>query len=587
MADDIQAQLKKAAQASSYDDARPTAIPSEMIKNEELTGSQPSRSAQGAVNSSILQKQLQNIQEGIAEKDIAREARETGMKYISLKQIPLRSDTLHFLTREEVERGELAVFNKVGNVLHVACVKPDTTETQNIIQSLERKNLTTVLYLCSKESIEHALNVYAVGEATKKVELSSTLGENIPQMDASGQFDTQKLREHLVSLTTSTEILNYIHLLATQFGSSDIHIEPTEKNVVLRFRVDGILRTILNFGTEIFKKIIVQIKHDAGLKINVDTIPQDGEYAFKYENRNVRVRVSTLPTDHGESVTLRLLDSERALTDFDALGFEDGNLLTLQNALRASYGMILVTGPTGSGKTTTLYTSLRHLSTSENKVITLEDPMEYSLSGIVQSEVHPEDGYTFETGLKSILRQDPDVIMIGEIRDFPSAETAAQSALTGHVVLSTLHTNTALEAIPRLLNIGLKPFVLAPALHTIVAQRLIRVLDDSTKFERDLTDSEKKEIEAALPRIQKIRPNGNYTMPTKVFDAKGFKGRTVITEVIGLDEELKNLIAENVSPHEFEQKVIQDKNVLFMKEDGIIKVLEGKTTLAEVLRVVG
>lgn len=570
MADDIQSQIKSVAGAS---------------------GAGATSSGTGG---SVLQKQLKNIHQEIAEKNIAREAKEGGMNYISLLEIPLRTDVLHVLTREQIQDAQAVIFQKVGKELHLACVNPKLDATKNIVQFLEKNGYKVKSFLCSKEGIEHALSQYSVGDAQKKIEIKSELSEDTISQLSRENVDFEQLGE-IIKTMSAAEALNYIQLMAVQVGSSDVHIEPLEDKVVLRFRMDGILRNIFSLERKQYEQIATQVKHSAGVKINVRDVPQDGEYGFVYKNRKIRVRMSTLPTEQGESIVLRVLDSKSALADFEQLGFDEGNMNVLQKALRASYGMILVTGPTGSGKTTTLYTSLRHINSSEKKVITLEDPMEYELGGIIQSEVHPDSGYTFKDGLKAILRQDPDVIMIGEIRDLASAQTAAQSALTGHVVLSTLHTNSALESIPRLVNMGVKPFVLAPALHAVMAQRLVRVLCEKCKKERDLTDSEQKEISSHIERIQKIRPNGGYQMPSKVFDAAGcdacrhtgFSGRLALTEILMLDDELKTLISSDVSPEEFYQKVLSTKDMLFMKEDGIIKVLQGKTTLAEVLRSVG
>ncbi len=570
MADDIQSQIRDATKIAS---------------------SAPAGSGTGQ---GTLAKQLANIHQEIAEKDIAREAKDLGYNYVSLPLIPLRGDVIRILTREQVESAQVAVFSKSGNSLHVACVDPKSPETQKILQELTARGFTAEIFMCSREGITHVLKQYDVGVAGKTIELKSALGEEAISLTKSASVDFTKLAEQMKNLTIA-EALNFIQLLSIQLRASDVHIEPTEKGAVLRYRIDGLLRDAFTFDRNRYEQIVVQIKHSAGVKINVKNIPQDGEYNFLYQDRKIRVRMSTLPTELGESVVLRVLDSSSVLIDFEQLGFEKGNLLVLEEALGIPYGMILVTGPTGSGKTTTLYTCLRHLSKPEKKVITLEDPMEYELAGIVQSEVHPDEGYNFNDGLRAILRQDPDVIMIGEIRDKSSAQTACQSALTGHVVLSTLHTNSALESIARLVDMGVKPFVLAPAIHTVMAQRLVRVLCEKCKAERPISESEKREISSHIERIQKIRPQSSYVVPEKVFDAhgcdacrnSGFSGRLAITEIISTDDDLKNAILSNMSLHDLVSKVTLEKNMLFMIEDGIIKVLEGKTSLAEVMRAVG
>lgn len=569
MADDIQSQIKKASEA-------------------------PVKKKSASSEGNILHKQLANIEQEMAEKGIAREAKEKGENYISLSTVPLQMDVLHLLTRDEIMSSKVVPFHKVGNELHIAMLDPLTSEAKKVFEKLQAQGFVLKPFLCSKQGIERALASYDIGDTGKKIVLEKSLAQEMISKEGTIGVDFEALKKKIL-IVSAAEALQLIHIAAMQVKSSDIHIQPTEGKAIVRFRMDGILKTVFEIPAQRFDEIAVQIKHNAGVKINVKNIPQDGEYSFDYEDRSVRVRMSTLPTEYGESIVFRLLDATLALTTFDALGFEQGNLFDFQKALRISYGMVLVTGPTGSGKTTTLYTALRSMASTENKVITLEDPMEYAFPDIVQSQVHPDAGYTFDQGLRAILRQDPDIIMIGEIRDYTSAETATQAALTGHTVLSTLHTNSALEAITRLLNMGVKPFVLAPALHTILGQRLVRLLCPHCKKEREISASEKQEIESALPRILRVRPDSGASVPTKVFDKvgcdschhSGYMGRTAITEVLVIDDEIRALIVSMASSDMIAKKILNERPMLLMKEDGILKTINGVTTLSEVLRVIG
>jgi len=315
-------------------------------------------------------------------------------------------------------------------------------------------------------------------------------------------------------------------------------------------------------------------------------MPQDGQYSFLVNDRQINVRVSTLPTHYGEATVMRLLDSDQANVTFDALGFEGSALERIKEATRLSHGMVLVTGPTGSGKTTTLYSMLRCIDTKAKKVITLEDPIEYNLPGISQSQVEEEKGYTFATGLRSILRQDPDVIMVGEVRDVETAETAVQASLTGHLVFSTLHTNSAIESIPRLLNMGVRSFVLAPALNLIVAQRLVRKLCPACSMTSAITEAEKSTISETLDSLQK-RGIAVPALPTELKHPKGcpvcsdtgFKDQVAIAEVLPFDQNLRDLILSNAPMPQVYDYIEKNLKMTSVREDGVL------TTLEEVDRV--
>jgi type II secretory ATPase GspE/PulE/Tfp pilus assembly ATPase PilB-like protein len=379
---------------------------------------------------------------------------------------------------------------------------------------------------------------------------------------------------------------------ALRAGSSDIHLEAEDKYVRARFRVDGLLHEVFRIDKSIWANLSNQFKYQSKLKVNISNIPQDGRFNFQVNDRKIDVRVSVLPTEFGESFVMRLLDSGRHLVTFEELGYSGQYLQKIQKLTELSHGMILMTGPTGSGKTTSLYTMLAKFNDPQAKIITLEDPIEYHLEGISQSQINEKGGYTFASGLRSILRQDPEVIMIGEIRDLETAETAAQAALTGHVLLSTLHTNSAIETIPRLANIGLPAFMVAPALHAIIAQRLARRICPSCQEQKPIPSAQLDEIKKIVETIKSIRPSEPLVIPETLPVASGcdicshtgYKGRVAVVEMLEVDFEMKDLIMNKASL----TKIIESarrRGMITMHEDGILKVIQGITTLEEVHRV--
>jgi type II secretory ATPase GspE/PulE/Tfp pilus assembly ATPase PilB-like protein len=375
-------------------------------------------------------------------------------------------------------------------------------------------------------------------------------------------------------------------------GSSDIHLEAEDKYVRARFRIDGLLHEVFRIEKSFWYNISNQLKYQSKLRVNVSNVPQDGRFDFAINDRKIDVRVSVLPTEFGESFVMRLLDSGRHLVSFEELGYSGQYLQKIENLTKITHGMILMTGPTGSGKTTSLYTMLSKFNKPESKIITLEDPIEYHLEGISQSQINEKGGYNFSSGLRSILRQDPEVIMIGEIRDLETAETAAQAALTGHVLLSTLHTNSAIETIPRLINIGLPPFMIAPSLHTVIAQRLARRICPNCQVQKPIPASELEELKRVVESIKLVRPSENIVIPETLPEAlgcdicshSGYKGRVTIVEMLEVDFEMKDLILNKASTTKMIE-ASRRKGMITMKEDGILKVLQGITTLEEVHRV--
>lgn len=386
------------------------------------------------------------------------------------------------------------------------------------------------------------------------------------------------------------DTLRDITIWALVLWSSDIHYEVFEDYVVVRFRIDGVLVDIFRISYKEYKLILERLKYSSGLKLNITDIPQDGKYSMIIENRDIDVRISTLPVWDAENVVCRILDNTNAVIDFDELWFFWTTKRILEKAISKKNGMVLVTGPTGSWKTTTLYTILSELNTRDKKIITLEDPIEYSMDWVIQSEVNEKKWYTFHNWLRAILRQDPDIIMVWEIRDKETLETATQASLTGHLVFSTLHTKSAADTLDRIINMGIKSYIIASALDTIIAQRLVRKICSHCKVEKEKTPEEQAIIESMMKDIgMSIRPAKNI----KLYEWWGcekcnhswYSWRIWIYEIISLTTKLRDMIREWATTEEIIEEA-RNGDLITIKEDWILKALKGYTTIQEILRVI-
>lgn len=416
--------------------------------------------------------------------------------------------------------------------------------------------------------------------------VSNSIEEIIKDLEKTGLGFVPQERLDLVKLQRIAEeppiikLVNLILAQALKDNASDIHIEPEEEKTKVRLRIDGVLHTLIYFPRRMELPIIPRLKVISGLDIVERRKPQDGRFRVRVEDREVDLRISTLPVAFGEKVVVRLLDRSTAFVSLDKLGFSSEILEKFKPLINKPYGIILVTGPTGSGKTSTLYATLTKLNSEERNIITLENPREYLLEGINQAEVNPEIGFTFANGLRAILRQDPNIIMVGEIRDFETAEIAIRAALTGHLVLSTLHTNDAAGAITRLLDIGIEPFLISASVIGVLAQRLVRVICTNCKEEYTPTDDICEKI--GLNRDKKVvlyRGKGCL-----ICRRTGYRGRIGIFELITMDNNLRELIAKHLPTVEIKQAA-KKTGMKTLQEDGYDKALKGLTTLEEVLRV--
>ncbi len=534
------------------------------------------------------------------EEDVSRIlAGRYGYNYLDLNAVPINNDALRIINEEEARSSNVAIFDMVSKKLKVAIISPKDEKTVAVINKLSTDGYFPVINMVSKRSLEKAWARY------KDLSYSSesTAGtfdiagdQVIAMMDKIKHIaDITKLTNDLLGVKQTYRISKIMEIMlagALALGASDIHLEPEEVEVRMRFRIDGVLLDAFNFDKNTYTLMLSRIKLLSGLKLNVKDEAQDGRFSIKIKDNNIEIRTSLLPGAYNESIVMRLLNPKSIAVSLEDLGIEKRTLDVLLEQINKPNGMLLITGPTGSGKTTTLYAFIKKIYSPDVKILTIEDPIEYHLDGIVQTQVEEEKGYTFLAGLRAAMRQDPDVIMVGEIRDPETAGTAIQAALTGHLVFSTLHTNSAAGAYPRLIDLGVNPKTIPSAMNASMAQRLLRKLCMYCKKERDPSEKERKIIDSTLATItDKTYLEGIQT--TKVFDAvgcdkcnsTGYKGRIAIVEAILSTKEIEEAIVNNASDREIKE-VARMQNILDMKEDGILKVLKGISSIDELGRVI-
>jgi len=518
------------------------------------------------------------------------------LPYISLQAFPIGPEVISLIPEETAREHKIIVFFRLDREMRVAVVDPDEPAIHDIMAQLQHdhEDVHIELYMISQHSFDFAVQLYRSVSKIKKVQLNVQItADQLKQFRA--ELTSAQIFEQRLPTVNMTEAFAMIISMALNAGSSDIHIEAEEKDVAIRFRIDGVLVVFARLPQTMWKRLISRIKTVSGLKINVTEIPQDGRITIEMEGDNsLDIRVSTLPSAFGESVVFRLLTSSAIGLSFDELGMRPPVYAKLKAEIEKPNGMIITTGPTGSGKTTTLYAILNTLNSPDNKIITLENPIEYKLKGIVQSQIDHSKNYTFSLGLRAILRQDPDIIMVGEIRDFETAQTAIDAALTGHLMLSTIHTNDASGAVPRFLGMGVQGIFLAPALNAIIGQRLVRRICGKCKQTYTPPAEEVTRMKEWLDRIPEnsgeTKPDvSNVTFYKGVgCDAcnnTGYKGRVGIYEVFTMSAEVEQqILSGRVS--EFQMKeILHRAGMVTMGQDGMLKVLEGLTTLDEVFRV--
>lgn len=514
------------------------------------------------------------------------------LKKIKAEEVP--SAVLELIPEEAVANYKMAAIAKNDKFVLIGMVYPEDIGAQNALRFLaNQEKFTYQTCLITLSNLDALLKQQKnIGVETKKAleELNKERGEMFGNLDkkvAGGPI----MVEEAPIIKMVLVILSH----AIEGNASDIHIEPGREKLTIRFRLNGILHPSLFLPLRVHPSIVARIKILSGLKIDENRVPQDGRFSAKINNKEIDFRVATFPTLYGEKVELRVLDPSAGLRSFDELGLKGRSLEVIKEAIKKPYGMILFTGPTGSGKTTTQYAILRILNNDAVNIVTVEDPIEYSIAGVNQSQVKPEIGYTFAQGLRQILRQDPNIIMVGEIRDGETADLAVNAALTGHIVLSTLHTNSSVGVVPRLVDMGIRPFLIPSVLRIVISQRLIRTLCPKCKIK---IKPNEKVANFLIEKIKGLPPSAKKDLkipePFSIYGAKGceecgftgYKGRAGLYEVLSMTEEIAQLILSGAGEGPI-LKTAQKQGMLTMEQEGVLKVLNGDTTIEESTRVMG
>lgn len=525
-----------------------------------------------------------------------RLADKMSIPYADLSSFNVEKEALEVLDETAARHGGLAIMSKIGAHLKVAVKNPKNPQTMLTIENLKNKGFIVDIFLVSQSSLEKIWKSFAFLPQDKDISGSIDITpENLERLQEMIKYvDDFKDIYMRAALKNVTALLELLIAGALSLESSDIHIEPQEEKAVIRFRIDGVLQEIAYLDKKMYKLMNSRLKLLSGMKININDSPQDGRFSITSSNASIEVRTSALPGPNGESLVMRVLNPKTISLTLEDLGLLEHDMRTIKEVLQLPDGLLLVTGPTGSGKTTTLYSCLKKINTPKIKIITVEDPIEYHVNGISQSQVNSDAGYTFASALRSILRQDPNVILVGEIRDIETADIALHAALTGHLVFSTLHTNDAPSAILRLIDMKLSPIIISAATRLLVAQRLVRKVCKDCSFKEKPKEDEFKRVRSALselpPHIPLPALDDNWQISRvkgcKTCNGTGYKGRIGIFEVFRIGVESERTITSN--PTQAQLTYLAKKNgMATMKQDGLLKVVLGFTTIEEVLAVAG
>ena len=522
-----------------------------------------------------------------------------GIPFVDLTNEIVSPEILKIIPEAIARGSNIVAFRKTGNDLEVAMLDPDDLQTIDFIK--KKANLNILARLTSKKSIDAVMRQYRKSledefskiiksESSEVIKVIGAFGKGVEKSDA----DLQKVAGELPIVRIVDTLIRH----AILEGASDIHIEPEEKDVVVRYRIDGILKDVMTLPREVHEGVVARVKVLASLKLDEHRLPQDGRFKIESDGYKVSFRVSILPVYDGEKIVTRLLREDAEGFTLESLGYRGNALEVLHRAIKKPTGLVLATGPTGSGKTTTLYTILDILNTPEVNISTIEDPIEYRMPRINQTQVKPDIGLTFANGLRTLVRQDPDIIMVGEIRDNETAGLAINASLTGHLVVSSLHTNDAVGAIPRLMDMKIEPFLISSTLSVVIAQRLVRCLCTESREKYNLTKKELESLgkEINLDKVLKILKQEKIISAKDTWETiefyrpkesdkcpKGYKGRMGIFEVLDVTTEIKDLINSSASSEQLREKV-ESTGMITMLEDGFMKAVQGLTSIEEVLR---
>jgi len=527
------------------------------------------------------------------------------LPYIDLRGLAPEPDAMEYITEEEAIDAGVVPFKVVGSKLYLATLSPANEKLEGLLRPIEDKGTQLLLFMCSHASLNHVLERYKEFSHGTKVdsgmfELTHAKIEEL-QSQFENQAELHSLFEEMMRsqmLYKTTRILELVMAGALKFKASDIHIEPEEEHVRLRYRVNGVLEDITFFEFSLQKNITSRLKLLAGLKLTEGKGAQDGRFSIDLGDVEIDMRVSVVPGNYGDSFVMRILDPRNSILELTKIAFPEILREAVMYAIRRPNGIVLLTGPTGSGKTTTLYAFLNHVYSPEVKIITIEDPIEYQLEGLTQTQVEESKGYTFVAGLRAALRQDPDVIMVGEIRDEDTAKVSINASLTGHLVFSTLHTNNAPGTIPRLIDLGVSPKVIAGALSIAIAQRLVRMLCEECKGAYESNEKESRVITNILGEMKtsgKVasmaghNPSSSYTLfhssGCEDCNGTGYKGRIGIFEAVTMNSEMEAILITNPTEREV-RKAAKSQKIPSLREDAIIKMLEGITSFEEIGKAV-
>lgn len=562
-----------------------------LITRDDISRIKEEITKTGAPLEEVLEKR------GITPEDILRSKAEfLGIPFRILEGQEVPFETLKYVPEESASYYKFVPIGLNDGVLEVGVVDPDNIEARDALNFISTKiDLPFKLTLISEKDFNKIIESYKglSGEVTKALsELETELSapEDEPIQLSKDKSDGGASDMRIIEDAPVTKIVATILHYATEGEASDIHIEHVGDKVRVRFRVDGVLNTSLILPVKVYSAVVARIKILCNMRLDEKRKPQDGRFSAKIEGRKIDFRVSTFPAYFGEKIEMRILDSERGVNPLDKMGLSDRNLKLIRDAIKLPYGLILMSGPTGSGKSTTLYSMLNEVDRESKNVISLEDPVEYNIPGMNQSQVRPEIGYTFANGLRSTLRQDPDIIMVGEIRDKETAQLAVQAALTGHLVLSTIHTNNSVGVIPRLIDMGVDPFLIAPTLVLAMAQRLVKKLCPGTGKVVPVAGSLKAMIDKGFsdlpPEFLKGLPTAKEVCEIEPTSdcPKGTRGRTAVFEIMQMSKELETVILK--SPTEADcYKVARSQGMLTLKEDALLKAFKKEIPIEEVNRL--
>jgi type IV pilus assembly protein PilB len=526
------------------------------------------------------------------EEDIAKaKAAFLNLPYVDLTRTTVAQTVLDAVPEESRKFYHMVPFEVKDRNLKVALVDPGNLQALEALEFLgQKQNFQIHIYVASEASVGGILEgkrnlTTVVGQALQDIQIQQ-------ESDAAKAPEIRRAAPQVIEDAPIIKIVDVILSNAIEANASDIHIEPSENDVRVRYRIDGILHTSLRLPKNVLAAIISRVKILCNLKIDEQRLPQDGRFHAEFGKRSVDLRVSTLPLMYGEKIVMRILDKTTSVPTLEQLGIRGKGLTWVKESIQKTHGIFLITGPTGSGKSTTLYSILSIRNTTEVNIVTLEDPVEYFMQGVNQSQINPEIGLTFASGLRSILRQDPNIVMVGEIRDEETAELAVHAALTGHLVFSTLHTNNAVGAIPRLTNMGIEAFLLSASVHMVMAQRLVRKLCENCKKEIKPTKLIEDEIRADMVGVPPEYLKGIDTQDLKVYEAVGceqcgnigYKGRFGIFEIFPILPEIQELMFSRTPASKIYEAGAK-LGIITMKQDGMVKVLRGETTMEEIVRV--